>query len=379
MKRIVVGMSGGVDSSLSAALLHEQGWEVIGVSLKLWPCGPADGDNPDDACCSPTEARSVCLQHGLRHYVVDMEEQFRRQVVDELIRGYAGGETPNPCIVCNETVKFGDLWHYARQLGAEAVATGHYARIASRDGRLCPRMGHDRNKDQSYFLFSLNQEQLAAVRFPLGEMTKDVVRVQAAERGFINAGKGDSQDLCFVGDEGVAGFLREQRPDLFVPGPVTLEDGTVLGEHQGLAAYTIGQRKGIGVAWTMPIYVVEVNIATNTLIMAPKERLFANKATIRDCRWHLFDTLPATGLRCMVRNRHRGRLVPATIVPDGVDAHGHPRATIHYENEVPLPSPGQAAVAYDLETGTYVLGGGWFERPSLEKTPAADGAALASD
>ena len=149
-----------------------------------------------------------------------MEEQFRRQVVDELINGYAGGETPNPCIVCNETVKFGDLWHYAQQLGAESVATGHYARIASRDGRLCPRMGHDRNKDQSYFLFSLNQAQLAAVRFPLGEMTKDVVRAQAAQRGFINAGKGDSQDLCFVGDEGVAGFLRQQRPDLFMPGPL---------------------------------------------------------------------------------------------------------------------------------------------------------------
>ena len=352
-ERVVVGMSGGVDSSLAALLLQEQGCEVLGVTMKLWPCGVGQGGDPEDACCSPTDARAVAVGHGMSHYMVDFEEQFRAGVVTNWVAGYARGETPNPCIACNETIKFGDLWRWAQGVGASAVGTGHYARIECLDGRYYPAVPSDGGKDQTYFLFSLDQAQLAAARFPLGGMTKDAVRAEAERRGLPNARRADSQDLCFVGEGSVEDFLRTEQPEAFVPGAIMLGDGTVLGEHRGLPAYTVGQRKGLGVAWTEALYVLELNTERNAVIVGPRDALLVEQACLRDVRWHAGD-VPRDGVSCLVRNRHRATPVPALLTPrdDG-------RVQVQYARAVARPSPGQACVAYDRDL-RLCLGGGWF-------------------
>ncbi|MDA3963195.1 MAG: tRNA 2-thiouridine(34) synthase MnmA [Planctomycetota bacterium] len=358
MQRIVVGMSGGVDSSLTAVLLQEQGFEVVGVTMQLWPCGLGGGEDPEDACCSPTDARAVAGRFGIAHYMVDFQDRFRTQVVDDFLYAYTHGETPNPCIGCNQTVKFGDLATWARQLGATAVGTGHYARVAEVNGRLCPAVPSDTSKDQTYFLFSLAQDQLAAAQFPLGDYTKDAVRTLAAERGLPNARKEESMDLCFVGPDGVTGFLRQEAPQAFAPGPVELQDGTVIGEHRGLPGVTIGQRKGLGVAWREPLYVVHLDVARNAIVMGPRDALLIQETWLRDCLWHLHDELPVEGVRCLMRNRHRGPPVPATVLPAELPGGGF-GARVVYEQPCSRPAPGQAGVAYDPEL-QLCLGGGWF-------------------
>jgi tRNA-specific 2-thiouridylase len=363
MVRVVVGMSGGVDSSLSAALLKEQGFEVVGVTMKLWPCAEDDGGfTREDACCSPTEtidARSVAQSRGLPHYVLDLEAEFRRQVVDDFLTGYGSGLTPNPCVRCNESIKFGELWNYAQRLGAERVATGHYARVGRAfEDRWLLRTAVDKAKDQTYFLFSLTQEQLAHADFPVGAMTKDEVRQASRERGLVTADKDESQDICFVGDEGMVGFLRREIPQAFVPGAIELEDGTVLGSHQGLCGYTIGQRKGMGVAWSEPLYVVRLDRSRNVVVLGQRSALLVGGQVLQDCTWHA-GPLPAQGLSCLVRTRHRGRMSPATILPaDGG------RAVVRFHAPQQRASPGQACVAYDLSQ-EWCLGGGWIAREDV--------------
>jgi tRNA-specific 2-thiouridylase len=358
MARIVVGMSGGVDSSLAAALLAEEGHEVVGVTMKLWPCAELDGGfTREDACCSPTEtidARSVARRVGIAHYVLDLEAAFRAAVVEGFVAGYARGETPNPCVRCNESVKFGDLHRAAGRWNATAVATGHYARVVERDGRYAPALAADPAKDQTYFLFSLTQEQLAAARFPLGGMTKEQVRAAAAARQLPTAAKHESQDICFVGEGGVEGFLRREAPQAFAPGEVRHVDGRRLGSHRGLAAFTIGQRRGLGVAAPEPLYVVDLDPSSQTVVLGPREALEVSTARLRDCTWHL-GPLPAGGLACRVRNRHRGTLHPAIVHDDGQGG-----ARITYANPITRPAAGQACVAY-ADDGV-CLGGGWFVR-----------------
>ena len=357
MARMVVGMSGGVDSSLTAVLVQEAGHEVVGVTMKLWPCAEEDGGFArEDACCSPTEtmdARSVALGAGLRHYVVDMEEEFRRGVVDNFLESYARGETPNPCVRCNETVKFGDLWRYAQDVGADGVATGHYARIEKHGDRYVLGAAADKMKDQTYFLFSLTQEQLAHAQFPLGHMTKDEVRKLSNDRGLVTANKGESQDICFIGSEGTAGFLRKHIPDAFTDGDIFHVDGKKIGSHHGVGAFTIGQRKGLGVAWHEPLYVVDIDVEKNNVVLGPKDALMVSEAILRDCTWHL-GPLPADGLRCNVRNRYRSRPAPATIFPTETGG-----ARVVYDEPCTKPSAGQACVAY-TDDGQLCLGGGWF-------------------
>jgi tRNA-specific 2-thiouridylase len=360
MARIVVGMSGGVDSSLSASLLKEQGHEVVGVTMKLWPCADLDGGfTRDDACCSPSEtidARSVALSAGVKHYVVDMEQEFRRHVVDGFIAGYEQGETPNPCVRCNESIKFGALWDHARRLGAAQVATGHYARIVQAFDRLVLAVSADRTKDQTYFLFSLTQEQLAHALFPVGALTKEQVRDESRRRGLVTADKRESQDICFVGKGGVTRFLREEIPEAFVPGPIRLQDGRLLGEHQGLAAFTVGQRKGLGIAWHEPLYVVALDTASNTVVLGGRAALLVQEVALRDCTWHL-GALPSEGLACLVRPRYRAKPVGATILPDPDGPELGARVRFHEPQQ--RPSRGQACVAYDLGDAL-CLGGGWI-------------------
>ncbi|MBA2480991.1 MAG: tRNA 2-thiouridine(34) synthase MnmA [Planctomycetes bacterium] len=362
--RIVVGMSGGVDSSLSAALLKERGDEVVGVTMKLWPCAEQDGGfTREDACCSPSEtvdARSVAVATGVKHYVIDLEDEFRRQVVADFLGGYAQGETPNPCVRCNETIKFGSLWEHARSLGAERVATGHYARVERAFDRWVLRTAVDRTKDQTYFLFSLTQEQLAAAEFPVGGMTKDEVRDASRRRGLATADKRESMDICFIGKNGMADFLRQNIPEAFVPGPIVHENGDVLGEHQGLGAYTIGQRKGLGVAWGEPLFVVRLDHQRNVVVLGPKSSLLVTELPLRACTWHL-GALPADGLPCRVRMRHRMTPVVAVIHP--VPRSGTSdasRAIVRFAQPQVRASVGQACVAYD-DREDLCLGGGWID------------------
>jgi tRNA-specific 2-thiouridylase len=363
MARIVVGMSGGVDSSLSAALLAEQGHEVVGVTMQLWPCAEQDGGfTREDSCCSPSEtidARAVAQGAGIRHYVVDLVDGFRQGVVDGFVAAYAAGLTPNPCVRCNEKIKFGELWRHARSLGAEQVATGHYARVERVFDRHVLRTAVDRNKDQTYFLFSLTQEQLAAAHFPVGGMTKDEVRAASRSRNITTADKHESQDICFIGDEGVSGFLRQRIPHAFRPGPIVHRDGQQLGEHQGLAAYTIGQRKGLGVAWHEPLFVIALDHAANTVVLGPREALLVEELPLTDCTWHLGGLGP-TGLECRVRMRHRGATVAALIVPrEGSGPGGLPNASVRFAEPQPRSNAGQACVAYDARE-ELCLGGGWI-------------------
>jgi tRNA-specific 2-thiouridylase len=360
MARVVVGMSGGVDSSLSASLLKEQGHEVVGITMKLWPCADQDGGfTRDDACCSPTEtidARSVALATGVKHYVVDMESEFRHHVVDGFVRAYGQGETPNPCVRCNESIKFGSLWEHARRLGAAQVATGHYARVVPAYDRLVLGVSADRAKDQTYFLFSLTQEQLAHALFPVGGLTKEQVREESRRRGLSTANKRESQDICFVGKGGVTDFLRAEIPEAFVPGPIRHLDGRHLGEHNGLAAFTVGQRKGLGIAWHEPLFVIALDKPGNAVVLGPRAALLVDEVALRECTWHLGE-LPAQGLICRVRPRYRAQPVGATIVPDPSGVPGD--AIVRFHEPCQKPSRGQACVAYD-ERDELCLGGGWI-------------------
>lgn len=356
MARVVVGMSGGVDSSLAAALVQEAGHEVVGVTLKLWPCAELDGGfTRSDACCSPSEtvdARAVAVGRRIPHYVVDAEDEFRRDVVDGFTAAWLAGATPNPCVACNEKIKFGMLWEHARALGAERVATGHYARVEQDGGRWQLRRSADRDKDQTYFLFSLTQEQLARAEFPVGHLDKAAVRAAARARTLATADKHESQDICFIGGDGVAGFLRRARPEAFVPGPIRHHDGRELGRHAGLWGFTVGQRHGLGIGWPQPLYVLGLDPAANALVVGERDLLLAAEARLARCTWRI--EVPADGLACLVRPRHRARPVPARIVADAAGG-----ARVHWDTPQPRSSPGQACVAYDL-ADEYCLGGGWF-------------------
>ncbi len=357
MARVVVGMSGGVDSSLAAALLAEQGHEVVGVTLKLWPCAELDGGfTKPDACCSPTEtrdARAVAVGRGIAHYVVDAEDEFRRGVVEDFLDGYARGQTPSPCVRCNETVKFGTLWQHAKALGADRVGTGHYARIARIDGRVAPRRAADTAKDQTYFLCTLQQEQLAIAEFPVGHLSKPEVRDAARARNLSTADKHESMDLCFLGTGGVGELLRRERPDAFRPGPIVDRDGKQVGEHQGLGLHTIGQRKGLGIAGAgEPLFVLKLDQAANALVVGPRSALDVHEIVLNNCTWHLSPP-PITGLRCAIRPRHHSKPLAATAFP--VDG----GARIVLDQPTVRPAPGQVCAIYD-PTDDLCLGGGWI-------------------
>lgn len=353
MTRIVVGMSGGVDSSLAAALLAEAGHEVVGVTLKLWPCAELDGGfTKPDACCSPTEtrdARAVAVGRGITHYVIDAEDEFRRGVVEDFLDGYARGETPSPCVRCNETVKFGSLWAHAQALGAERIGTGHYARTERIGDRTVLRRSVDRAKDQTWFLCTLSQAQLSIAEFPVGGMDKAAVREAARGRNLPTADKLESMDLCFLGPDGVGGLLKRERPEAFRPGAIVGEDGRILGEHAGLGLHTIGQRKGLGIAGAgEPLFVLRLDLEANAVVVGPRERLLVSAFRLHDVVWHLappgFD-----GLRCVVRPRHRSAPLPATVHDDG---------RVQLDQPTLRPAPGQVCAIYD-PADDLCLGGGW--------------------
>jgi tRNA-specific 2-thiouridylase len=354
--RVVVGMSGGVDSSAAAALLVEQGYDVVGVTLKLWPQDCVN--RAEDKCCGPqavTDARAVSHKLDIPYYLVDEAEEFQQQVINYFAEEYKAGRTPNPCVLCNEKLKFGTLIRRARQLGAEKVATGHFARVElSADGtRHLLKRGRDPRKDQSYFLFSLKQEQLARALFPLGELTKSDTREIARDCELKTAEKEESMEICFVPDKDYGGFLQQANLVQKHPGDVVDLHGRVLGRHDGIEFYTIGQRKGLGLSSPKPLYVVELDAQHNRVIVGDESMLDRAEFAVERCNWIPWDTPPASiEATAKIRYNHPG--TAATITPT---ADGGAQVRLHTPQRA--ITPGQACVFYQDDL---VLGGGWIKR-----------------
>ena len=354
--RVVVGMSGGVDSSTAAALLQQQGYEVVGITLKLWPQDCLA--RAQDKCCGPQavcDARAVCDRLGIPFYLVDEAADFQREVIQHFANEYKAGRTPNPCVICNEKLKFGNLLRRARQLGAERVGTGHYARVEQdpASGRALLKRGRDPQKDQSYFLFSLQQEQLAHTLFPLGELTKAATRTVAHERRLKTADKEESMEICFVPDNDYGKFLEQARLVERHRGEIVDVHGRLLGHHDGIEFFTIGQRKGLGVAAPRPLYVLDLDPATNRVVVGEAEALSRETFVVERCNWIPFEAPPSPlEAQAQIRYRHRG--TPATITPL---ADGRVQVRLHQPQRA--VTPGQACVFYQDDL---VLGGGWIAR-----------------
>ncbi len=353
-KRVVVAMSGGVDSSVTAALLKEQGYEVIGISLQLWDHSRELVEGGTGGCCSLDDlhdARRVAEQIGIPFYVVNAEEEFRRLVVDDFVSEYFAGRTPNPCTRCNERVKFGLLLERARELGAELLATGHYARtVRDEGGRYRLLTGLDRNKDQSYFLFTLNQEQLSRTLFPVGGLTKPEVRALAQRFALRTAAKGESQEVCFIPDDDYVRFLEEERSPGLLSGAIVDQAGNVLGSHQGIYRYTVGQRRGLGIAHSHPLHVLGVDVGRHEVIVGAREELSCEGLLAAKMNWIVPPETATFETFCRIRYRHRPVPCRVTLLPDD-------GAEVRFVNPEPGVTPGQAVVFYD---GDSVLGGGWI-------------------
>ncbi len=355
MAKMMVAMSGGVDSSLAAALLHEQGHEVVGVTMHLWD--DEDERLAESLCCAAEmaeSARRVCARLGIPYYVFNYQQEFRRHVIDYFVQAYSQGFTPNPCLECNREIKFRALLERARTLGFDAVATGHYARIvAGPAGRYQLLRAVDRDKDQSYMVYMLGQGDLARLRFPIGELTKPQVRAMAAARGLASAERAESQDICFVPGGDYRNLLREEAPEHLVPGPIVDLQGREIGRHQGLPLYTIGQRRGLGLGGGQPLYVVDLDLGRNALVVGPREailreRLTVDRVSMVDGGW------PAEPFSCTVQVRAHADPAPAEVTPL---AGG--RLAVRLLAPLGAITPGQAAVLYADER---VIGGGRIVR-----------------
>ncbi len=341
--RVVVAMSGGVDSSVAAALLVEQGYDVVGLMMRLWSEPGIGPDAPANRCCTPdqmADARRVANMLGIPFYVIDSQTVFRNKIVQFFIDEHEKGRTPNPCIECNREIRFTYLLEYAMALDADYLATGHYVQVVENNGRFHIHKGVDENKDQSYVLHMLNQEKLAHVKFPIGGYTKPQVRELAAKFGLPVASKSESQDLCFLGDGNYRRFLTEYSQKVDEPGPIMHVDGTTLGVHKGLSSYTIGQRKGLGVTTPEPVFVIAKDPNKNTLLVGPKSVLGKHSVIVRDVNWVSGNT-PDTAVDVEIKIRYKAKPIMGTV-----EMLAGQEANVSFFEPAYGVTPGQGAVFY---------------------------------
>ena len=350
--RIVVAMSGGVDSSVAAAFLKEKGYDVVGLTMKLW--------GEENRCCSHDDvkdARLVARHLGIPHYIVSLNESFKRNVVDYFVSEYLRGRTPNPCAVCNPTIKFGDLLQKAAALGARFLATGHYAIVTydSDRQRYVLRRGKERGKDQSYFLARLSQESLSRTLFPVGSYPKKKIRELAERFGLPIAHKTESQEVCFIPDGNVAKFIEKQEGKEIASGPIVDKTGQTLGNHKGIIGYTIGQRKGLGIAMGRPVYVTKIDAETNTVTVGEPEELYRKKFIATDPHWISVPNLKESiKVKARIRYKHRPALAALSPLGNG-------KVEIRFDRPQRAITPGQLAVFYE---GDVVVGSAWIDEVS---------------
>ncbi len=354
MEKVLIAMSGGVDSSVAAYLMKQQGCECVGVTMRLF--GNDDiGVSREKSCCSlddVQDARSVAAKLAIPYYVFNFTGDFKAQVIDRFTSAYACGQTPNPCIDCNRYLKFERLYERAQLMGCDAVVTGHYARIGQENGRWVLKKALDASKDQSYVLYSLTQEQLAHTRLPLGEFEKADTRRIAEEMGFFNARKPDSQDICFVPDGDYAAFIERTTGKTYPAGNFVDEQGNILGRHRGIIHYTIGQRRGLGIAAETPLYVKRIDPEKNEVVLCRDEALYSCALTAKELNWMAFDTPPERfRASAKIRYRHTEQPCTVTTLPGG-------RVAVEFDEPQRAATPGQAVVFYSGDT---VLGGGVIE------------------
>ncbi|OGV98836.1 MAG: tRNA 2-thiouridine(34) synthase MnmA [Nitrospinae bacterium RIFCSPLOWO2_02_FULL_39_110] len=361
-ERVVIAMSGGVDSSTAAAILKDEGYDVVGISMQIWDYS-AEKSERFGTCCSLNDindARRVAEMLGIPFYVLNLEEEFKRNVVEYFISEYMKGRTPNPCIPCNQSLKFDALLTYAMKIGASRVATGHYARVVKEGERYFIVRGIDREKDQSYFLFSLTQEQLKRAIFPLGDYTKSEIRKIAKSLRLRVAEKEESQEICFIPDNNYGEFIRKRiDTDKIKEGEIVMTDGKVVGRHTGLPFYTIGQRKGLGVGWQRPLYVSEIDIDNNRLIVGESNTVIKKGAVVENVNWSISEPRTQsselrTSIRASVQIRYRHIASDAEIKLNRNNA-----VNVIFDKPQRAITPGQAAVFYH---GERLIGGGWIKK-----------------
>ena len=363
--RILVAMSGGIDSSLAAVMLHEQGYEVIGMTMKTWDYASSGGSKKETGCCSLdsiNDARSIAVELGFPHYILDIRAEFGDYVIDHFTGEYLEGRTPNPCVLCNTHIKWDALLKRADRLDCESIATGHYANMNFSDGRHFVSKGIDSWKDQSYVLWGVSQESLSRTKLPLGYLHKSEIREMARERGFIDlVNKAESYEICFVPDNDYRGFLKRRIPGLeaeVAGGNFVYEDGTIVGKHEGYPFYTVGQRKGLGIALGRPVFVTEVRKESNEVVLGDLPDLFRDGMYVGKLNWQKYDGL-STPLETITKVRYKHEGSPALLIPDEPG-----KVKVHFHDGVNGIAPGQAAVFYE---GDDVVGGGWIMKNFRQK------------
>ncbi|WP_125142210.1 tRNA 2-thiouridine(34) synthase MnmA [Clostridium transplantifaecale] len=353
-KKVVVGMSGGVDSSVAAWLLKEQGYDVIGVTMQIWQDEEPEVQEENGGCCGLSavdDARRVAERLGIPYYVMNFKKEFKENVMDYFVQEYIGGKTPNPCIACNRFVKWESLLKRSMDIGADYIATGHYARIEKlENGRFALRKSATAAKDQTYALYNLTQHQLAHTLMPVGEYTKDEIRAIAEKIGLTVANKPDSQEICFIPDHDYAKFI-EENTDCHLPeGNFVDKDGNILGRHQGITHYTIGQRKGLNLAMGRPVFVTAIRPETNEVVIGDNEDVFSRRLICSKLNWMAVDGLPGDGMKVSAKIRYSHKGAPCMIRMIGEDL-----LECVFDDPQRAATPGQAVVFYD---GEYVVGGG---------------------